>query len=277
MKKPIVAIIGYGVVGKAMHQLFRQALIYNGDKHPVKVKIGSARRSLTYTDINTADVAFVCVPTPPKPNGHCDTSIVEEAVAKLKTPLIILRSTVEPGTTDRLKKKYGKRIVFCPEYIGETVDHPLADERNRSFLILGGDRTDTNRAIEVFQEVFNASVKIRQMTALEAEVVKYLENRHIAFTVAECNEAYDLCQALGVDYNTVREAVFQDDPRMSPYWTFVYPDNRGFESKCIPKDINAIAAVARDVGSPLTITEKILEVNKKWRQPSGQAMPKSAK
>lgn len=257
MKKK-VAIVGYGVVGKAMHVLFPDALVYNGEKNPVG--------NLKYEDINKADVAFVCVPTPTKADGHCDTSIVEEAVSKLKTPLIIIRSTVEPGTTNRLKTKYKQSIVFCPEYVGETAAHPLTDERTRQFLILGGERKDTNNAIEVFKMVYNASVKIRQMTAIEAEVTKYLENRHIAFTVAECNEAYDLCQALGVDYNNVREAVFQDDPRMSPYWTFVYPNNRGFESKCIPKDIYAIAAKAKDAGAPMEITEKILEVNKKWRK-----------
>lgn len=255
--KQTVAIVGYGVVGKAMHKLFPSAMVYNGEKNPIG--------NLKYKDINKADVAFVCVPTPTKESGHCDISIVEDVISKLKTPLIIIRSTIEPGTTDKLKKKYGKSIVFCPEYVGETIAHPLTDEKTRQFLILGGEKKDTNKAIEIFKMVYNASVKIRQMTAIEAEVAKYLENRHIAFTVAECNEAYDLCEALGVDYNNVREAVFQDDPRMSPYWTFVYPNNRGFESKCIPKDIYAIAAKARDAGSPLEITEKILEVNKKWR------------
>lgn len=258
-KKFIVSIVGYGVVGKAMYSLFPDAIIYNGERHP------GPQKGIAYKDINRGDVAFVCVPTPMKSSEHCDTSIVEEVVSKLKTPLIIVRSTIEPGTTDRLKKKYKKHIVFCPEYVGETTAHPFVNERTRPFLILGGDREDTNRAIEIFQTVYNASVKIRQMSAIEAEITKYLENRHIAFTVAECNEAYDLCKKLGVDYNNVREAVFQDDPRMSPYWTFVYPNNRGFSTKCIPKDIYAITSFAKDVGSPMKITEVILEQNKKWR------------
>lgn len=257
MTKSKVAIIGYGVVGKAIHAIFPDALIYNGEKYPVG--------KLTYNDINKADVVFVCVPTPSKKDGACDTSIVEEVVSKLTVPLIIIRSTIEPGTTDRLKKKYKKNIVFCPEYTGETVAHPFGDKLLTPFLILGGERKDTNKAIEVFQQVYNASIKIRQMSAIEAEMVKYLENRHIAFTVAECNEAYDLCQKLGVDYNNVREAVFQDDPRMSPYWTFVYPKNRGFETKCIPKDIYAITAFARRKGSAMRITEVILRENEKWR------------
>ncbi len=151
-KNTSVAIIGYGVVGKAMHELFPNALIYNGEKNPVKVLMNGRKKALTYKDINRADVSFVCVPTPTKENGHCDTSIVEDVVSKLRTRLIILRSTVEPGTTDTLKKRYSKHIVFCPEYVGETVDHPLRDEQIRSFLILGGDREDTNDSISVFQE-----------------------------------------------------------------------------------------------------------------------------
>lgn len=257
-----IAIVGYGVVGKAMYALFPNALILNSPRNPV---LGKDDKALTYEDINKADVAFVCVPTPTDKDGNCDISIVEDVINKLKTPLIIIRSTVEPGTTDMLVKKYGKHIVFCPEYVGETVAHPFGDESARQFLILGGKREDTNKAIEVFQEVYNASIKIRQMPALEAEMVKYMENRHIAFTVAECNEAYDLCQKLGVDYNNVREAVFQDDPRMSPYWTFVYPENRGFETKCIPKDIYAISSFAKRMGSPMKITETILQENEKWR------------
>jgi UDPglucose 6-dehydrogenase len=264
--KPKIAIVGYGFVGRAMHQLFPDALLYDGDNHPILMTIGKKEKVVTYKDINSADVAFVCVPTPSKKDGHCDTSIVEEVISKLHTALIIIRSTIQPGTTDYLRKKYHKHIVFCPEYVGETVDHPLLNERSRTFIVLGGDKADTIKAIQVFQLVYNASIKIRQVTALEAEMIKYLENRHIAFTVAECNEAYDLCQKIGVDYNTIREAVYQDDPRMSPYWTFVYPTNRGFETKCIPKDVDAIAAFARDKKIPLEITEKILQVNKKWRK-----------
>lgn len=260
--KSKVAIIGYGVVGKAMHALFPDALILNSSQNPVLSKEG---KILAYDDINKADVAFVCVPTPQKEDGTCDTSIVEEVVSKLKTPLIVIRSTVEPGTTNRLKKEYKKQIVFCPEYVGETVAHPLSNEVERQFLILGGEREDTNKAIEIFQQVYNASVKIRQMTAIEAETTKYMENRHIVFTVAECNEMYDLCKKLGVDYNNVREAVFQDDPRMSPYWTFVYPNDRGFETKCIPKDIYAITSFAKRIGVTLKITETILQENEKWR------------
>ena len=123
-----LAIVGYGVVGKAMHALMPEAAIYDNAPGMPADKDG----------INKADIAFVCVPTPAGPDGVCDISAVEEVVAWLTTPLIVLRSTVPPGTTDRLREKHGKRIVFQPEYLGETASHPYADVTKRDFAILGG-------------------------------------------------------------------------------------------------------------------------------------------
>jgi len=250
----MIGIVGYGMVGRAQHRLFPDAVVCDEP-------LGLGSRE----EINQCEVVFVCVPTPMAPDGSCDLSTIEDVISWVRCSLIIIRSTIPPGTTDRLKREYGKAIVFQPEHLGETPDHPLADMRQRPFLILGGERTDTNRAIQIYQQVYNASVTMRQMSSIEAEMAKYLANRHIAFKVAECNEAYDLCQALGIDWNIVREAVYQDDPRMSPYWTFVYPENRGFGGKCIPKDLNALCHLARQMGIPLEISEKILKVNETWR------------
>lgn len=248
-----IAIIGMGWVGKAMHKEFPDASIYD---EPLRV--GSR------SEVNACDVGFVCVPTPNLDHGSLDLSIVEEVVSWLQTPLIVLRSTVNPGATDALARKYNKRLVFQPEYLGETVAHPLLEIGQRGFMILGGRPEDTRVVIEAYHRVHNASVRIRQTDALTAEIIKLAENRAIAHKVAEVQELYDLCEAAGVDFYTVREGVYQDDPRMSPFWTFVYPEKRGFSSKCIPKDVYAIAAYARAVGAPLEVTEAVLERNERY-------------
>jgi UDPglucose 6-dehydrogenase len=245
-----IGIVGLGVVGKAMSKLFPNAVLYDEP-----MKLGSR------SDINLCDVVFVCVPTPGTAGGVLNTSVVNSVVSWINSGLIILRSTVNPGTTDALKTEYKKRIVFQPEYLGESVDHPLVDPRQHSFLLFGGAPADTRLAIEAYQQVYNSSVRIRQMDALSAEIIKLAENRAIAHKIAEIQELYDLCEAAGVDYYLIREAVYGDDPRMSLYWTFVYPRERGFNSKCIPKDVCAIAAYARTLGIQLRITESILERN----------------
>jgi len=247
-----IAIWGYGWVGKAMKVLFPEAVVYDP-----ALKLGSMEL------VAGADIAFVAVPTP-LIKGTLDSSIVEEVVSKCDANLIIIRSTVMPGTCDHLANKYNKKIVMQPEYLGETINHPMTDQKNRPFIVLGGEPDNRTKAIELYQTTYNANVCIRQVTAYEAEVIKLTENRAIAFKVAQCQELYDVCQKSGVDYYTIRDAVYGDDPRFNLWWTFVFPDNRGFNSKCIPKDVYGWYAWAKSMNYNPQITKAILERNEEW-------------
>jgi len=119
---------------------------------------------------------------------------VESAIRECKEDLVLCRSTVMPGTCDKLEKETGKSIVFQPEYLGETVNHPMTDQKARPFLILGGKPENRRKIIELYQKCYNANVTIRQTTNYEAEIIKMTENRAIAFKVAQCQELYDVCQ-----------------------------------------------------------------------------------
>ncbi len=213
---------------------------------------------------DVAEVAFVCVPTPNVSKGKLDISIVEEVVKEAPEPLLIVRSTVNPGTCDYLSDKYKKNIVFSPEYLGETVNHPMTNQKERPFVILGGTLENRRKVIDLYTGIYNANTKITQVTAYEAEVIKLSENRAISFKVAECQELYDVCREARIDYYTIQQAVYGDDPRFNLWWTMVYPDKRGFNSKCIPKDVYAWAAWAESVGYKPVITEALLERNEKW-------------
>jgi len=249
-----ITIIGHGWVGKSVNKLFPDAYIFDPPR-------GDKKRA------NESEVAFICVPTPSLGEGKLDISIVEECVAWCECPLIIIRSTVNPGTCDYLSEKYNKRIIMQPEYLGETPEHPLLDEKNTPFVIIGGNPEDRRSLINLYTTVYNANVKIRQVTAYEAEVIKLSENRAISFKVAQCQELYDVCEKAGIDYYTIRDAVYGDDPRFTLWWTFVYPDKRGFKSKCIPKDVYAWCAWAESLGATPEITRNLLESNKKWVDP----------
>lgn len=245
-----VAIIGYGWVGKAMHKLFPNAYLYDTNlKHSTK------------KEVNECDVAFICVPTPNAHEGFLDTGIVDECVSWCECPLIVIRSTVNPGTCDSLAEEYKKKIVYQPEYLGETPNHPLLDPTKRNFIIIGGKG---RKLIDLYTSVYNANVSIRQVSLKEAEVIKLSENRAIAFKVAQCQELYDICEKANVDYYTIRDAVYGDDPRFNLWWTFVYTDNRGMNSKCIPKDVYAWCAWAESMGYESNITKALLERNKQW-------------
>ncbi|MAG60145.1 hypothetical protein CMO96_05165 [Candidatus Woesebacteria bacterium] len=248
-----IGIIGRGWVGLAMLKLFPEGWVY--DK---PLGIGKPE------DVNSCEVTFVCVPTPVVREGKLDTSIVEEVVSWCESPLIVIRSTVNPGTCDYLEKKYNKRIVYQPEYLGETAAHPFLDMKTRPFLVIGGKQEDRKKLIDLYTKVYNANVNIRQISNLEAEVIKLSENRAIAFKVAQAQELYDVCEKAGIDYYTIRDTVYGDDPRFNLWWTFVYPDKRGMNSKCIPKDVYAWCAWAESLGYKPKVTRALLEKNKQW-------------
>lgn len=245
MAKMGVKIYGLGWVGKAMKSVFPDAIVHDPDQGYVAAD-------------EMADVAFVCVPTPNREDGSLDTSIVEEVIKTAREPLIIIRSTINPGDCDRFEQTYKKNIVFQPEYLGETVSHPLLDESKRPFIIIGGRPENRRKLIELYWQVYNANISIRQCSLLEAEVIKLSENRAILWKVAQAQELYDACQKAKVDYYTVRDAVYGDDPRFNLWFTAIYPNARGANSKCIPKDVWAWSKWA-GIGP----TTDLLEYNEK--------------
>jgi len=252
MKAP--AIVGFGWVGKATSRLFPSA--------PVCDPMANPENSITISEINSqCDSAIICVPTPwNSTKKRLDTSVVAGLIEQLQVPLVLIRSTLNVGDGDLLMKE-GLEIVIWPEYIGQTHKHPFQAGDQPPFVVLGGSHHGHRLAISLLQKCFNANIRLRLVDRRTAEVIKLSENRAIAWKVHECQELCDACEAAGIDYYSVREAVFGDDPRFNLWWTFVYEDSRGFQSKCVPKDVQAWAAWAESVGTLPEVTLAILEAN----------------
>ena len=244
-----VGIIGYGWIGKATQKLFPNAQVY--DKY-----IEGYTKPL-----EDCDIAFLAVPTPWNKGDGLDCSAVEDAIASCGCDFIVIRSATQPGFADKMVKKYNKRIVVQPEYLGETPNHPFLQMDSRQFMILGGDSKDRRQVIECYQQAYNANITIRQVTRYEAEIIKFTENRAIFYKVMQCQELYDACEAAGVDYYTIRDAVYGDDPRQNLWFSFVFPKNRGANSKCIPKDVYGWCVWAESVGIDPTATKSLLTYN----------------
>ena len=244
-----IGIIGYGWIGKAAHKLFPDAQIY--DKYIEEYS----------SPLTDCDIAFLAVPTPWSGGASLDCSAVEDAIANCGCDFIVIRSATQPGFADEMATKYNKRIVVQPEYLGETPNHPFLAMESRQFMVIGGAPKDRRKVIECYQKSYNANITIRQVTCLEAEIIKLSENRAIFFKVMQCQELYDVCEATGVDYYTIRDAVYGDDPRQNLWFSFVFPDNRGANSKCMPKDIYAWAAWAESCGINPQATISMLKYN----------------
>lgn len=248
-----IAIIGLGYVGTAMNKLFPDAVVYDEPKC-----IG------TRDDVNACDIAFVCVPTPENEDGSCDTRIVEEVISWLETATIVLRSTVPVGFTDSMTEKYNKHIVFQPEYCGETADHPYVDLSRRSWITLGGKQPYIDKVIEAYQQVYSSDVRIKIVDSRTAELAKYMENCYLAAKVIFCNEFYDIAQKMGISYNELRETWLMDE-RMGRSHTFVYPEKRGYDGKCLPKDVNALLSQVDDLGIDATLMKAVKDKNERYK------------
>ena len=257
---PSIAIVGQGDVGRTLSQLFPDAAAFDEPLH-----IGSR------AEVNACRFAFVAVPTPEGPDGACDTSIVEEVVGWLQTDYIVILSTIAPGTTERLVAQTGKRIVFQPAYgPGGTPDHPYSDLRRMRWVILGGERQHTQPVADLYKRVYSSETSIWQTSARTAELTKYMENAFLALKVTFCNQFYAIAGAFGVDYDEMRE-LWLLDPRIGRSHTFVYPEDRGYGGKCLPKDVNALIAAVAEQGYQPSLLTAMVEANTRLRADSSGA------
>jgi UDPglucose 6-dehydrogenase len=258
-RQPSTLIVGYGHVGRQIGQYFTEA-------HHVDLD-GIVRSVRTDAPVEGPPdryaLGFICVPTPECDDGSCDTSMVQEAFLRWEqwAEVWCLKSTVRPGTTQAL----GPQVCFSPEYYGETLGHPLAGVSRETFVILGGEPWVTQQFATAWTLVTNSYTRIYQTDALTAELVKLMENAWIATKVSFCNQMYDLAQAAGVDWHTLRE-LWLADPRVSRSHTYVYPENRGWGGKCLPKDTANLCHWAREIGETADLIEMVRAYNAALRE-----------
>lgn len=212
------------------------------------------------SDLIDTDFVFICVPTQRLPNGECDVSIVEEVV-QLASPrqAIVCHSTVAIGTTERLIQSLTKPLVFVPEYAGESTDHPYRSLGQRDFFIFGGHKPAVLSVQGLFKSVYGDQAEYLVTSPTTAEVVKYMENSFLALKVGFCNEFYDLCNAVNVDYDSAKEMWLRDS-RINRSHTTV-TEERGYGGSCLPKDVSAVCSTGREVGSPMALLEALQEAN----------------
>lgn len=253
-----IGIYGLGFVGNHIAKLL--------DKHHTLFAHDPDKAMLIANDTEL-DLAIICTPTPPYKDGSCDMSTVYAAASQTPAPLVLIKSTVPPGTTAALSGLYpNKTFVFSPEYMGESKyytppEYPSPnDSRQHQFMIVGGPAHACSRIIDIFLPIMGPTCRFRSMSSQEAELVKYAENAFFAMKVTFANELRTIAEHLGLNYHNVREG-WIDDPRVGPMHSAAFKDARGFSGKCLPKDISALAAFCRDQGIPSKLLEAVIDTN----------------
>ena len=230
-----IGIAGVGVVGGTLANWLRFHTQHEFDLYDPALKLEGA--------LCGCDAVFICVPAPTLTNGDVDLSHVEHVLEKIKDfPMVFIRSTVPPGTTDKLEKKYGREMFFMPEFLTERTATQDFDDH----LVISGS-TDDEHVFEFLAEVFNGKKDFMFMSNVEAEICKYAHNVLAAVNVNTANIFYRLCEVMGADYNKVRQG-FLSSGLLSPHHNSVpgHDGKFGYGGKCLPKDAAAIVKVLKD-------------------------------
>ena len=266
-----IGIVGVGFVGSAIAHGFAQfADIKMYDKY------NNSFHSL-YEVVNESDFIFVSVPTPMKEDGTQDLSNMDDAIESIvitayNPKIIIIKSTILPGTTKNYAYKYpGHDFVFSPEFLTERT--AKIDFMNPSSIILGGIHRHSE-SLKLVKNLFNerfSGVNIFVTSSDAAELVKYILNSFFAVKISFFNEIYDMTQYMGIDYDEIKAMVLSDFRIADSHCDVPGHDgDRGYGGKCFPKDVNALVSWAEsqnlhaDIAKISSLVNERLRDSKDW-------------
>jgi nucleotide sugar dehydrogenase len=279
-----IGIIGKGFVGSAVQFGFSpntgcDADVKTYDKDPNK-----STHSLDDT-INGSDFIFLSVPTPSNPDGSVNLDTVNEALDDINTinsrdNIILLRSTMIPGSTNKFQEKYPKlNLVFNPEFL--TARSAKFDFINQSRYIIGGDPKHTSKVVDMYRWRFGKSISVIETDPETAELIKYMNNCFLATKVSFMNEMKLVSDKCGADWETAVDGFIRDGRIGHSHINVPGHDGKlGFGGVCFPKDIMAMINLGKSLGLDMhTISgawKTNLEVRpeKDWEKLLGQAVVK---
>ncbi len=254
-----IGIIGRGTVGSAVYE----GLEYLG--HDMTF-FDPAYPGSELAHVLDTEVIFVSVPTNQLPNGDCDTSIVERVVDELNTAqyqgLIAIKSTVVPGTCDRISAAYPNlRVCSVPEFLRAKM--ALTDfTENHDLLIIGSTREqdyDIVKRAHGFYPRYVACVK-----PVEAEIVKYFNNVHHAMNITFANVTASVCDKLGANYMTVYNAITKRDC-INPDYLLSNKNSRAYGGHCLPKDTAAWNNLIKNLGLDFELIQSVINDNERFK------------
>jgi len=227
--------------------------------------------------IKLSDITFITVGTPTKLDGSVDLSHVKDAALSLGEALarkrswhlVVVRSTVPPGTTgglirnvleDASGRRCGEDLGLCmnPEFLreGSAIRDVLEPDR----IIIGEFDKTSGNALELFYKEFHRDQvpPILRTSLVNAELIKYASNCFLAVKISYINQIARLCERLpGADIVDVAKGMGLDK-RISMHFLKA---GLGWGGPCLPKDTKAFIEFARRLGEPLPLVESALAIN----------------
>ncbi|MEK7628448.1 MAG: NAD(P)-binding domain-containing protein [Patescibacteria group bacterium] len=203
-----IGFIGQGFIGKS----------YADDFEKRGFDVVRYTRSAPYAQnkdhIKGCDVVFIAVPAPTTPKGFDDSTVGQVLSLVGDGKIAVIKCTMLPGSTERLQKKYPKKIVFhSPEFLVESTAAHDAAHPTRNIIGISRDTPAQREAAEKVMSVLPNAPFTQIISSRESELVKYAANCFLYTKVVFANAFYDIAKAYGCDWNNFREAVGAD-PRI---------------------------------------------------------------
>ncbi len=212
------------------------------------------------------EFAFIAVGTPSAPNGEADLQYVAAAAKSIaenmSEPLIVInKSTVPIGTgdlvADMIRRAQPKPIPFsvvsCPEFLRE--GSAIADFMNPYRTVIGSLDREAAEKVAQLHVPLRAPIIVTDLRT--AEMIKYASNAMLATRISFMNELADLCEAVGADIKEVAAGMGYDK-RIGPA---MLDAGLGWGGSCFPKDVRALAHMARANGLTPRLLDAVLEIN----------------
>ena len=210
-----------------------------------------------------AQIAFVCVDTPPSASGDADLSRVEAVIAALPQSadgaVLVMKSTVPVGTGARLRHVLDARgltgvaYVSNPEFLRE--GSAIADFLHPDRVIVGSDdAAASERVAELYRSVTDA---VLQADVASAEMIKLASNAFLATKISFINEIANVCEEVGAEIDVVAEGMGLDQ-RIGKSFLRA---GIGYGGSCFPKDVTALKQLAGNSGYHFQLLSAVIEVN----------------
>lgn len=256
----LIGIVGFGYVGSA--------IAWSHNDHNVIINDPGLKESVPLEKFVACDAVYVCVPSPPTEDGHCDTSILEEVLSKLEvhpSVPIISKVTAPPGTYEKLQKTY-PNLVHSPEFL--TAKNNIKDYMMSKFLVVGGTLSFCNRAVEIITSSIDIDDKKILITDIKAaSFFKYMMNSYLATKVTFMNDFYELAEQDNIDWKEIQRLANCDDRIGKTHMNVPgYDGQYGWGGGCFPKDVTAIIEYALDKNINFELMDRVETINNRHRR-----------
>tara|TARA_B100001778_G_scaffold334322_1_gene345278 strand:- start:718 stop:1572 length:855 start_codon:yes stop_codon:yes gene_type:complete len=277
-----IGIVGNGFVGSSVAFGFSPQ---TGCDAEIKIYDKDETKSThSLSETLESDFIFVSVPTPSNSDGSINLDIIYNCFSEMsmlnkrKDNVILLRSTVVPGTTRKLKNKFRNlNIVFNPEFLTER--SAKFDFINQSRFILGGKQSDVEKVALLYINRFGSTTPVIKTNYETAEMIKYMNNCYFATKVSFMNEMYQIADANGVDWEMAVDGFIRDGRIGHSHLAVPGPDGKfGFGGSCFPKDVQAMINFAKKSGISPNVLKGAWETNlevrpeRDWEKLKGRAI-----